>query len=325
MSGCAWTQAPTQPISSIIRHLETDIPGLEALGDSAGIEITRNDIYFDYERYMGSAGYTLFNGAGEPLSAALAFPYTGGLYPPDRFHVTFDGAAIPFNAAFGRLGGEIAVDDYMPLRFDDQAEYTLYTINVARGQGSLSLAEHVYIGADFTVDSSRSRIVADGFGYAANPYGAVRIWSLSDGFDTGMGRHLYIIGDDIDFDVGAYEDAELTVRSDAVEIIITRQELRTRDYLLMFSAPMALSGKTGSPGDRDDDRDDDREELAHVYADALYNAYAEALDSLLEIHYFIPRIELYALAEERRNSAIIFDVILPAGTGGALEILFPLW
>jgi len=183
-------------------------------------------------------------------------------------------------------------EEYAPVNFDEDAEYALYAVTVERGAGSDAgrLTAKAYIMADFTVDVSRTRIVADGFGYAANPYGAVRIWSLSDGFDAGAERRLFVIGDDIQLDIKAYEDDGFTVESGCVSVTAERRLMRARDYLLAYSGPLALAEKRNRAGP-------DGAERRQAFEDALYQAYARALDELLEIHYFLPRGDLYAKAE----------------------------
>ena len=183
--------------------------------------------------------------------------------------------------------------------FDESAEYALYTIRVERsdvdvgardgGTGqSGSIIAKAYIGADFTVNASKTRIVADGFGYAANAYGAVRVWSLSDGFDAGLDRHLYLIGQDIDLSFSVYEDADLTKQVDFPAVSVERSSIAPREYLLSFSGPyaLALNGHTaGAPAG------------INEYADFLYTEYMEALRGLLRVHYFFPRGYIYAEAE----------------------------
>ena len=229
--------------------------------------------------------------------------------------------------------------------FNESAAYTLYTIRVNRSREFPEPAQKAYIGADFIVDVSKTRIVADGFGYAANAYGAVRVWSLSDGFDTGLERHLFIIGDDIELNINAYEDEELTRETDTVSVELERRPLGAREYLLMFSGPLAIyrgdNNKYGEPAENAEGKNPASavanqqayteakyltyaEATRQAYAQSLYQAYAKALDELLEIHYFIPRGELYAKAETRRLNAIIFETDIPAGARRTLNITFPI-
>jgi hypothetical protein len=192
----------------------------------------------------------------------------------------------------------------------------LYTVKVTRGPTAGGRYEKAYIGGDFTIDVSKTKILADGFGYAANQYGAVRIWSLSDGFDTGLERHLYIIGEDAEIRLKAYEDADLSRESEAVKIYADRSEAVAREYFLAFSAPFAinktyaddysagLNAITGAPD----------------YENGMYRAYAKALDGLLDVHYFIPRSLLYAGAETGSANAMIFAVEFPAGATRTIRV-----
>ena len=190
---------------------------------------------------------------------------------------------------------ELHSSEYSFENFDAGAKYALYTIRADRTQSEHNRQgefnrqsefirpEKCYVGVDFVVDVSKTQIIADGFGYAANPYGAVRVSSLSDGFDIGLERHLYVLGDDIYPEFKAYEDAELTVETDVVNVEVERRELTAREYLLEFSAPYALHAR--------------ETQINAYYEEDLFLNYANALDELLKIHYFIPRGELYAKAE----------------------------
>ena len=223
-------------------------------------------------------------------------------------------------SGFAAYDGGGQTYEYSFENFDADAEYTLYTIRVEREHGDYAHMEKVYVGADFVVDVSKTQIVADGFGYAANQYGAVRVSSLSDGFDIGIERHLYILGDDIKPEFKAYKDPDLIDETDAVTVDAVRRGLTPREYLLEFSALYALHMRDiytytrkyisngidaehigAADGDQresgGDMGPDGREALFDSYVEDLYRSYGDALDELLKIHYFIPRGELYAKAE----------------------------
>lgn len=174
---------------------------------------------------------------------------------------------------------------------DMDAAYPLYTIRTVRSGDVATQRRKAYIGAEFIADASRTKIVADGFGYAANAYGAVKLFSLSDGFDSGLDRHLYVIGDDIDLGVSAYDDADLSYATDALSVETERTEITPREYLLMFSGPYRLAEKNACniPADIGG--------LA-AYADFLSKGYADTLVKLSADNYFIPRVRIYNETEQ---------------------------
>ena len=333
-------------------------PELVALGDSGGLSLLGESV--GYGPTDGNAVYTYRNDGAETLTAGFAFPYSGGLYRPDGIGVSCDGEDVAFDVVLDWEGSALdwegsALDwggssldwegssldwggagHYAGARghsvewFDGDAKYALYVVVATRGTQKSERVDRVYIGADFTVDVSKTRIVADGFGYAANPYGAVRIWSLSDGFDTGIERRLFIIGDDIDINIKAFEDADLTTETRAVHIEVERRDITVREYLLAYSAPYAMSlpdgydpdvnEGAGSPSAPDLPRS---ARPTDVYGESLYRVYARALDELLAVHYFIPRGALFANAETRRNNAVLFEIEFPAGATRTIDIKFP--
>ena len=311
--------------------------GLIALGDDNDFYIGYENIAYDNELQTGTATYIVYNPGDAPVSAKLAFPYSSGLYWPSNRKITCDGSDVRFDLSFDWTDSHSG--DYKVERFDEGAEYILYTIKVNRDSENASRDAEFYIGADFTLDVSKTRIVADGFGYAANAYGAVRIWSLSDGFDIGLERHLFIIGEDIKLDLKAYEDDGLTRESNRIDIGLERRLINVRDYSLTFSGPLAVYNRntalyktmpelTADPTAKDERASvlscsNERTQQRDAYTQALYRAYAKALDGLLEIHYFIPRGDLYAKAEVRRTNAMLFDIDIPAGDSRTITITFP--
>ncbi|MDR3121683.1 MAG: hypothetical protein LBU58_10200, partial [Clostridiales bacterium] len=183
--------------------------------------------------------------------------------------------------------------------FDESETYSLYTVRADRSAAAGD--QPLYVGADFIVDVSKTRIAADGFGYAANAYGAVRLVSLCDGFDRGVARHIYLVGQDVEIQFKGYEDADLSRETGLVAVEVEKRAVSARDYLLMFSDARALAAKSvgGTPPD--------------YYDESLYRVYAEALDGLLAVHYFFSRSEIYARAEQPRLRSLVETIRVPAG------------
>jgi len=351
------TRGVAAPADDAIGAERDGASGAGLLCESGALNISERSLFFDNAAYAVSAEYAVANEGGGPIGAAFAFPYTGGLYWPENVSVTIDGEEYPFDVSVDwqpdgfeniRLdgGGRNGVRN-----FDEGAGYALYSIKVYRDPAKINLTDKIYIGADFTVDSSKTHIVADGFGYAANAYGAVRVFSLSDGFDAGLERRLYAVGEDISLEMKAYEDDKLTRETGALDIRVERRVIKARDYLLEYSAPYAFAGLNGAaancnneaaeamqaPSPDSDtshaetvgagciyaDSDTSHAETVgagRIYMDSLYRVYAIALDELMDVHYFIPRGSIYAGAETSRQNAIVFMAAIPAKTERIIKI-----
>ena len=328
--------------------------GISMLGNYDSLSIVNEAVTFDQPNFTKIASYTIQNSGDEgdnsdindsSITAQFAFPYTGGLYWPEQCRIICDGADVEFGVSLGWGGderseaGDGGGDMEASNHVNESTRCTLYTVKATRGVEQADRVAHAYIGADFIVDVSRTRIIADGFGYAANPYGAVRIWSLSDGFDTGMERHLLIVGNDIDLNIKAFEDPGLTLGTSIIDVEIERQPLTIKNYLLMFSAPMALSKYSGRQTGGVPEKPPVISETSAIptellesmagdgyaaeYVDSLTHQYTDALNELMEIHYFIPRGTIYEKAESRRTNALLFEITFLPNTTRTVEITLP--
>ena len=292
----------------VVNSSDAFYTGITKLWDTGDVYLTNDATDSINLSAPGVEVFSYRNDGEIPADVGFAYLYEGGLYKPLRGGVVCDGENVAFDVSVNWRG--FNGYSYEGRNFDGGAAYALYTVKVERNTENYMQLEKVYIGADFTVDVSKTRIIADGFGYAANPYGAIRVWSLSDGFDAGQERHLYIIGEDEEVDIKAYEDADLTRGSDAVNVITERSEATVRKYFLSYSAPYSINKSL----EEANAANWQTSITLPVYEDGLYGAYANALDAMLDIHYFIPRNALFSMAETRYLNAMIFNINIPAGS-----------
>jgi len=291
----------------------SDFYGVDTSGLDEGQRLVKESVALNFRNSEGKARYTLYNDNGASGHAKIEFLFFGGPYDGNRCAVTSDDGDLQYNIVYGRneeKRGEKSV------LINENAEYPLYIINVNRNFANRNDIKKVYICADFIVDMSRTRIVADGFGYAANRYGAVRVWSRSDGFDQGFDRRIYVVGDDVPLDFKAYEDDGFTAQTDLIDITVTKRPISVRDYLLEFSGPSRLSSATLLE-QRGEPMNDPR------FKDSLYSLYVSEMERLFDIHYFLPRNYIYENAEKSRICAIQFYVDVPAASSRSFEVMFP--
>jgi hypothetical protein len=256
-----------------------------SIKDNSPIMVNREDLVFDFSDYDGSgyaisgrvtATYEMFNPTDRPQSVQMAFPFVGRLnsLSPDDIHITADGNMLPYDLyigdvvssrrnsmqedkglSFDFVGIIGAINDniYKAKNFEENEKGKLYTIYVKP-----ATHQRINFAVDFNFDYERTKVLTNGFNrYERNDKKTkIAAWCYEPEI-----LEVFVLGEDIDFNINAYTDGELREKTDLFTYQISVQEMELRSYLMEYIKSDSNMRNSGMISDIQ-----------------LYNLYAKSLD-----------------------------------------------
>jgi len=280
--------------------------------ENSPIEITKEILRFDFTTIgiesftlMGEveATYHMMNSNDKEEAVQMAFPYIGNLSDRNtKAPVPFiDGIPISYQLYLGEPIGNhqetrekafnfasilngITKEPYQAKHFSINEIGRQYRIKV-----NTKLEDGINLKVSFPFDSEKSKIISSGFnGYAGSQNEMV----LSARLRNDEVLEIFVLGEDIPFDIVGYTNGEATVESTAFEHTVDVEEISFKEYfdhLIKDALPEAYAGSLAE--------------------NQLYNHYARGLDRIFdqENGYFSEE-HLSGLRSQDHIMTLVYDV-----------------
>lgn len=233
-----------------------------------------------------TASYEMANPTNETQSVQMAFPFIGKLDSllAKEIAITADGHKLPYDIYIG----DVVNSHGSPFRKEEDASFDFASItstitdetykaeNFSENEkGKRYLIEvkpttdqRINFAVDFNFDPEKTKVLTTGF----NRYEA-------DGVNTRIASwcyesrtlEIFVLGEDIDFEVTGFTDGELAQKTDLFTYQISKHEVELKTYLLDY-IKKSTHAQSEDPSIK--------KELYNnqSYNNQIYNLYAKSLD-----------------------------------------------
>ena len=219
-----WAGAPSSDVVLIDNNSPIIVENEELVfdfSDSASSDFTING--------KVTATYEMVNPTNEPQSVQMAFPFVGKLDSLSRsdIGITVDESAVAYDvyigdmvesfgnprpedkeASFDFAGIVNTITDkpYTAENFAADEKGKLYIIDVKP-----TAEQRINLAVDFNFNSEKTKVFTNGFNGYERDDEKIKIAAWCDQPET---LEIYVLGEDIDLEVNAYTDGELTKKTD---------------------------------------------------------------------------------------------------------------
>lgn len=260
-----WTGYPSGDIMAIDKNTPIMILNENLLFDFTG----EHDSSYSPSASV-SAVYEMQNSSNEHASVQMAFPFIKRFDESltDDIIIKADDEVISYNTYIGsrveeadeatfnieQIVKSISDKKYTAENFEENETGKLYRINASSASDKINLA------LSFNFDREKTRVITKGFNRFERNDDNVRIsFHIME-----KEEHLiYILGEDIKFDIKGYTNGTLAETTESFEYEVTAEEIDLETY---------FKKHVGSY---------DNMESSHISDIQLYNFYAESLDKYL--------------------------------------------
>lgn len=203
----------------------------------------------DYSKFASvTASYEMLNPSDERVTAQMAFPIISRTsdFRTNDVEITNNGESIPFQIFIGpsvsdlvdssnedgpnkidfdKIVNSITRADYIPVNFQLDDIGRLYKFDV---ENTSDKGMHFII--DFTYNQEKTKIISNGFNsYHDNQ--EKNITEVGSYIHRKGNLELFVIGEDIDFNINSYYDSERKEKTDNYSYIEESKDIRAEDYL----------------------------------------------------------------------------------------------
>lgn len=213
------------------------------------IVVEKEDLIFDFTKEnnleyndynisgLVTAKYTMSNPTENSESVQMAFPMiaTTRDFKSDNIVIEDNGEELDFEVFIGdiynaetqidfkSMVNQVSASEYSPEHYNLDEVGTLYTYDIAPTDG-----KEINVTIEHNYDTAKSRIMGRGFnGYESEDnHVKLSVW-MNDRSEV----EIFVLGDDVDFNVTAYTDVELKNETEKYTMDIKTEEISTRDYL----------------------------------------------------------------------------------------------
>lgn len=257
-----------------------------SIDENSPIVVNNEELVFDFSegdhldyRISGdvTATYQMKNPTDKELTVQMGFPFVGSLLSKeDNIQIKVDNEEIPHelyigddindhdqgtnyreenpkNYDFEGIINSISKEPYEAETFKENERGKLYTIDV-----NPPADQEIKLAISFSYEAEQTKILANDFNSVERDGEKMRVGVWCNKPTT---LEIYVLGEDIDFDIGAYTDGELQNEVDFTDYSIATEEVEFRTYLFDFLRKIA--------------NPEFNETISEVQ---LYNFYAKELD-----------------------------------------------
>ena len=298
------------------------------IDEGCPIEVISEDLLFDLNaedphsyRLAGqvTASYEMINPTTDDLPVQMAFPFIASIADLhlEDISITAGESILPYHLYIGDTvvvgsndfeqidGQSLIFSNLLPTiknatyparHFSEHEKGKLYTISITP-----TTEQRVFIATDLAWDPTKTKIIVDGFNGYRWTAGEARV-SATCYQPTELS--LYVLGDDIDFHVNGYADAELTTKTELFDHRVVSTNITPRQFIGEYvirheAAQNRLNNEEGS--------------LPNIAEDQLYNVYASALDQVFSTnHGFCSSDDLFAQSHLDRIMTLVYTANFPA-------------
>ncbi|MEI6602367.1 MAG: hypothetical protein WCL54_02655 [Clostridia bacterium] len=281
------------------------------------IKVLNEDLTFDFSNklYDGwslsslvTASYKMVNPTNQAQTVQMAFPYIGTVdsLTSNDVMITAEHKKIPYEVYFGdpvddsgtftkeenninydfnNILGSIKTKQYQAGNFDANEKGKLYTIDVT----PLSDSSFEFV-VDFNIDSEKTKIIADDNfnGYERDENKII----LSSHCNEPETLKIFVIGEDIKYNVNGYTIGESKEKTDSYSYHITTKEVEMKQFIL--NSVYAQSRRL---------------EKNSFDKSQIYNLYAKYLDNELTNNFGFSSIESILYSEENERFIVLLYTV----------------
>lgn len=311
-----WRGYPSSDVMSIDPDSKISVKGENLLFDFSGSGIEHYSIVGKV-----TAAYDMVNTTGEKKSVQMAFPFVGELGSLSRedIVITADGSPLPYDIYLGdvvdshgnpfiedkspeydfsTIVGGITDKPYTGENFSENEMGKLYTIEVIP-----KADQRINLAADFNLYHEKTRILAYGFNSYSREDEKTRITAWCDKTTV---LEVFVLGEDIEFNINGYADGELKKKTDQFTYDISTKELNIKDYLMEYVKKHSNIKNTGL-----------------VSETQLYNLYAKALDKFFTENLgYCHEYDLIAQENFERIITLVYRVEFPPNSEREVSISY---
>ncbi len=304
-----------------------------AVDENCPVEVAREDLTFDLSgNYKNSytiggnvkAAYEMLNPTNKDLTVQMAFPIVSSLndFSPDDIAVTVDGTSLPFDlyigdvadsggSSFQKGGGESLVfkdilsavtnQTYQAKHFSENETGKLYILQV-----NPAAEQKINLAIDFELDKEKSRVLTKGFNRYERKNKSVRIAAWCYEPET---LEIFVLGDDIDFNITGYTDGELKQKTDLFTYEISSKQAELKPYLMEYMKNYRQAQNIPE---------------SEIFDEVqLYNQYSAALDSMLAGgEGFAACEDLISQHQYNRVITLLYEVDFPANSNKNVTVSY---
>lgn len=296
-----WQGYPSSDIMAIDKNSPISVEG-EHLTFNFSHE---NLDYYSIEAKV-TAEYIMNNPTNETQLVQMAFPFVGRLnnINYDELKITADGKELPYdiylgnpvksninsddkekeNFDFDKIAKSISNDLYTADKFSADETGKLYYIEMEP-----TADEMVDFTVEFVYNHEKTNVLIKNFnGFSRDENGNVRI---SSDFNEPQTAEIFILGEDIDFNVKGYTIGSSKVETNKFNYEIIEKGVDVKTYVLDY-----VKNRYGA-------------NVQHISDIQLYNIYAATLDKYFEQNLgFCSEDDIFAESYMERIITLVYDV-----------------
>lgn len=285
-------------------------------------DLSDNKVYAGTIQGEVKASYDMVNPTDREMSVRMVFPlvssyhdlfrndilveadgmkldyeiYTGDT--PDNYGKPSDGGSGT-DFSLDKILETISEKTYRAVNFSGTETGKLYRINVEPIN-----EERINFAVSFSLDSNKSKVLTKGFNRFERNGTEIRTAASCYGPET---LEIFVLGEDIDFDITVYTDGELIRQTQNYSYDIKTETVGLKSYILSFAEEF-WNELTGT--------EDKEEAKDHQLSDDLiFNTYARALDRAFSANDGFSFCEdIWSCVYNPGIFALVYDVDFPAGS-----------
>lgn len=301
-----------------------------SVDDNSPIMIKGEELIFDFTNYEGAhytisgmvnATYNMVNSADENQTVLMAFPFVGRLggFTREDIKITVDGNMLPYDLYIGDIVGNlrnsteqekkkvfdfetvvnnITDDTYKAANFSDDEMGKLYTIHV---KPTTDLG--INFAVNFNFNHEKTKVITNGFNRLErnNRETMIAAWCHEP-----RTLEIFVLGENIEFNINSYTDGELKDRTDLLTYEISTQEMEIKSYLMRYI--------------KENTRDIDYRIISD---NQIYNLYAKSLDESFSNNLgYCSDDDLRALNYPDRIFTIVYETEFPANSEKKVSVRY---
>ncbi|RXJ04539.1 hypothetical protein DS745_03915 [Anaerobacillus alkaliphilus] len=276
-------------------------------------DFTNSDPYHSVHGKV-TATYQMFNPTDESQVVEMVFPFVGTVigFSDDEVVITSDHQILTYDLYVGDLISErfenkkrdfefskilstISKEPYSARNLTEEEQGKLYIIEVTPKN-----EERIHLGMSFYYNGKNTKLITKGFnGYRYdNGQTQLSAWCYQP-----ERLEIFVLGDDIDFDIQAFTDGEMEEKTDLYSVETSVVEVSVKDYLFELLKEADYS-----------------EQLTDTQ---LYNVFAEVLDQYFsrDIGY-TTKYDLLEHGYHERILSLVYQVEFPPKTTKTVAVSY---
>jgi hypothetical protein len=297
--------------------------------ENSPIAVKNENLVFDFSDDIDSghtingkatATYKMVNPMNNPQSVQMAFPFVGRLNEllPEDITITADGNVVPYDIYIGdvvdsygasveekevsfdfnSIVNTITNEPYKAENFTKNEKGKLYTIDVKP-----TTDQRINFAVDFNFDFNKTKVLTHGFNRYERNGKTTRIAAWCNKPEV---LEIYVLGEDIDLNINAYTDGELSKKTDLFTHQISTKEVELKPYLIEYV------------------KNDNYRKINDVFSNTqLYNLYAKALDKYFTQNTgYCSEHDLLELGNYQRCLTLVYTVEFPGNSEKEVSVSY---